>query len=43
MAKRDGRWVIIVSHTADFNAKAPGSASQERTSAGRLDGAAPLS
>ena len=28
MAKRDGRWVIIVSHTADFNAKAPGSASQ---------------
>jgi uncharacterized protein (TIGR02246 family) len=23
MAKRDGRWVIIVSHTADFNAKAP--------------------
>ena len=27
MAKRGGRWVIIVSHTADFNAKAPGSAS----------------
>ena len=26
MAKRDGRWVIIVSHTADFNAKEPGSA-----------------
>lgn len=24
MAKRDGHWVIIVSHTADFNAKAPG-------------------
>ena len=23
MAKRDGHWVIIVSHTADFNAKAP--------------------
>jgi uncharacterized protein (TIGR02246 family) len=23
MAKRSGRWVIIVSHTADFNAKAP--------------------
>jgi uncharacterized protein (TIGR02246 family) len=23
MAKRDGRWVIIVSHTADFNAKTP--------------------
>jgi uncharacterized protein (TIGR02246 family) len=23
MAKRGGRWVIIVSHTADFNAKAP--------------------
>jgi len=23
MAKRNGRWVIIVSHTADFNAKAP--------------------
>jgi uncharacterized protein (TIGR02246 family) len=23
MAKRDGRWVVIVSHTADFNAKAP--------------------
>src|ERR1700716_4371746 len=28
MAKRNGNWVIIVSHTADFNAKAPGSASQ---------------
>jgi uncharacterized protein (TIGR02246 family) len=28
MAKRNGRWVIIISHTADFNAKAPGSASQ---------------
>jgi hypothetical protein len=27
MAKRNGRWVIIVSHTADFNAKAPNSAS----------------
>ena len=24
MAKRGGRWVVIVSHTADFNAKAPG-------------------
>jgi len=24
MARRGGRWVIIVSHTADFNAKAPG-------------------
>ena len=24
MAKRDGHWVIIASHTADFNAKAPG-------------------
>jgi uncharacterized protein (TIGR02246 family) len=23
MAKRSGRWVIIVSHTADFNVKAP--------------------
>ena len=23
MAKRDGRWVIVISHTADFNAKAP--------------------
>ena len=23
MAKRGGRWVVIVSHTADFNAKAP--------------------
>jgi uncharacterized protein (TIGR02246 family) len=28
MAKRDGRWVIIVSHTADFNAKAPGPANR---------------
>ena len=28
MAKRNGRWVIIVSHTADFNAKAPSSASR---------------
>ena len=28
MAKRDGHWVIVISHTADFNAKAPGSASQ---------------
>ena len=28
MAKRDGHWVIIVSHTADFNAKAPSSASR---------------
>jgi len=27
MAKRNGHWVIIVSHTADFNAKAPASAS----------------
>jgi uncharacterized protein (TIGR02246 family) len=27
MAKRNGRWVIIVSHTADFNAKAPNSTS----------------
>jgi uncharacterized protein (TIGR02246 family) len=27
MAKRNGRWVIIVSHTADFNAKVPNSAS----------------
>ncbi len=26
MAKRNGRWVIIVSHTADFNAKGPGPA-----------------
>jgi uncharacterized protein (TIGR02246 family) len=24
MAKRGGRWMVIVSHTADFNAKAPG-------------------
>jgi uncharacterized protein (TIGR02246 family) len=23
MAKRDGRWIVIVSHTADFNATAP--------------------
>jgi uncharacterized protein (TIGR02246 family) len=23
MAKRGGRWMVIVSHTADFNAKAP--------------------
>jgi uncharacterized protein (TIGR02246 family) len=23
MARRGGRWVVIVSHTADFNAKAP--------------------
>jgi uncharacterized protein (TIGR02246 family) len=23
MTKRDGRWIVIVSHTADFNAKAP--------------------
>jgi uncharacterized protein (TIGR02246 family) len=28
MAKRNGHWVIIVSHTADFNAKAPSSASR---------------
>jgi uncharacterized protein (TIGR02246 family) len=28
MAKRDGRWVIIVSHTADFNAKAPSTANR---------------
>jgi uncharacterized protein (TIGR02246 family) len=28
MAKRNARWVIIVSHTADFNAKAPSSASR---------------
>ncbi|HVA94154.1 MAG TPA: SgcJ/EcaC family oxidoreductase [Candidatus Dormibacteraeota bacterium] len=26
MAKRNGRWEIIVAHTADFNAKAPGPA-----------------
>ena len=26
MAKRNGRWVIIESHTADFDAKAPGAA-----------------
>jgi uncharacterized protein (TIGR02246 family) len=26
MARRDGRWMIIVSHTADFNATSPGSA-----------------
>lgn len=24
MAKRNGRWIVIVSHTADFNATAPG-------------------
>jgi uncharacterized protein (TIGR02246 family) len=24
MAKRAGRWVVIISHTADFNAKNPG-------------------
>jgi uncharacterized protein (TIGR02246 family) len=30
MAKRNGRWVIIVSHTADFNAKAPAPANRER-------------
>jgi uncharacterized protein (TIGR02246 family) len=23
MAKRGGRWIVIISHTADFNAKAP--------------------
>lgn len=23
MAKRGGRWIVVVSHTADFNAKAP--------------------
>jgi uncharacterized protein (TIGR02246 family) len=28
MAKRNRRWVIIVSHTADFNAKAPGPANR---------------
>jgi len=28
MAKRDGRWIVIISHTADFNAKDPGSASR---------------
>ena len=28
MAKRNGHWVIIVSHTADFNAKAANSASR---------------
>jgi len=28
MAKRHGRWVIVVSHTADFNAKAPGPANR---------------
>lgn len=28
MAKRNGSWVVIISHTADFNAKASGSASQ---------------
>jgi uncharacterized protein (TIGR02246 family) len=25
MARRGGRWIVIVSHTADFNAKAPAS------------------
>jgi uncharacterized protein (TIGR02246 family) len=24
MAKRNGRWIVIVSHAADFNAQAPG-------------------
>ena len=28
MAKRNGHWVIIISHTADFNAKAPGMGSK---------------
>jgi uncharacterized protein (TIGR02246 family) len=28
MAKRNGHWMILVSHTADFNAKAPSSASR---------------
>ncbi len=28
MAKRNGRWVIIVSHTADFNAKTRGPANR---------------
>jgi uncharacterized protein (TIGR02246 family) len=28
MAKQGGRWVVIISHTADFNAKDPGSASR---------------
>jgi uncharacterized protein (TIGR02246 family) len=28
MAKRNGHWVIIVSHTADFNAKAPNAPSR---------------
>jgi hypothetical protein len=23
MAKRNGRWIVIVSHAADFNAMAP--------------------
>jgi uncharacterized protein (TIGR02246 family) len=23
MAKRGGRWIVVVSHTADFNAQAP--------------------
>jgi uncharacterized protein (TIGR02246 family) len=23
MAKRGGRWIVVISHTADFNAKAP--------------------
>ena len=28
MAKRGGRWIVIVSHTADFNATAPAPASK---------------
>jgi uncharacterized protein (TIGR02246 family) len=28
MARRSGRWVILVSHTADFNAKAPSPATR---------------
>ena len=28
MAKRNGRWVVIISHTADFNTSAPGSTSR---------------
>ncbi len=24
MAKRNGRWIVVISHTADFNAKTPG-------------------
>jgi uncharacterized protein (TIGR02246 family) len=28
MAKRNGHWIIIVSHTADFNAKGPGMGSK---------------